>query len=556
MCANWHWETVCSHNQVAPHSTVTTGILTRPFLPNMSGQASYGQYINSLTPRYPSLTSLARLLNAQHPSTPEFSTHAHCIELPEKEPMSSGAVGTGDASMALERIDSFLKLSTQEEANKSRGLVVIVEDPGPHEMQALGALLDIHPLFFGGHLASSFERLEKGTQNPFIASCPSQLSTHEFINIHYKRVLDLGSEDAFRDLPPRLVMRGNVPRKARLTQALSGRQMGILNACVSVLRKKLDGGRWICLILLDSTTRNLTPECEETVSCSGKIASLAIPQTPRRLGVEGFTDMPSYSATIPGQESSSTQTSTIWQLTEAMRSSNVRRILTDHSIISLVYLPCRMAMAEWALYAILMQAYAKHYEYSFNSLPSLIENVKNRDFIELHRWRRRSRQSLYKLRLVEAFVVHWQTMERVMGSSENPSDAQQADLLLLDIKHIANRIDEYMRSLELMAPMATSLLQLMDSERSVSEAVNVRRLTYIALVFVPLSFVASIFSMGDDFAPGRPGFWVYFAVAIPMALVVLAFLKLDVLRLRLVFEFFRNCERLRQGRGGPEASLP
>jgi Mg2+ and Co2+ transporter CorA len=77
-------------------------------------------------------------------------------------------------------------------------------------------------------------------------------------------------------------------------------------------------------------------------------------------------------------------------------------------------------------------------------------------------------------------------------------------------------------ALESLNPIITSLVQLVNSHRSASEASDVRRLTYIAIVFIPLSFVATIFSMGDDFLPGKGNFWLYWATSIPITLAVLA----------------------------------
>lgn len=71
-----------------------------------------------------------------------------------------------------------------------------------------------------------------------------------------------------------------------------------------------------------------------------------------------------------------------------------------------------------------------------------------------------------------------------------------------------------------MVPMATSMVQLLESRRSMLEAANVSRLTFIALVFVPLSWVASLFSMADDYSPGHRNFWVYFATALPVLFLV------------------------------------
>ena len=45
-------------------------------------------------------------------------------------------------------------------------------------------------------------------------------------------------------------------------------------------------------------------------------------------------------------------------------------------------------------------------------------------------------------------------------------------------------------------------------------------ITTLALVFVPLSFISSLFGMKDVNAPGGGLFWVYFAVAVPVTLLV------------------------------------
>lgn len=41
-------------------------------------------------------------------------------------------------------------------------------------------------------------------------------------------------------------------------------------------------------------------------------------------------------------------------------------------------------------------------------------------------------------------------------------------------------------------------------------------MTYVALLFVPMSFIASLFSMNEDYALGRSHFWVYWVTALPV----------------------------------------
>lgn len=94
-------------------------------------------------------------------------------------------------------------------------------------------------------------------------------------------------------------------------------------------------------------------------------------------------------------------------------------------------------------------------------------------------------------------------------------------MVLKDAGYIMSQLNHYGDSLEQIIPVATSMVQLLDSRRSTLEAANVSRLTYIALVFVPLSWVASLFSMSDEYSPGHRYFWVYVATALPLMIFVL-----------------------------------
>lgn len=72
------------------------------------------------------------------------------------------------------------------------------------------------------------------------------------------------------------------------------------------------------------------------------------------------------------------------------------------------------------------------------------------------------------------------------------------------LDHLSNKIEHYGQSLEPVIPVLTSMVQLLDSRRSIQ---NVRRLTTVALAFVHhLSWVVSLFSMADGYAPGQEMF--------------------------------------------------
>lgn len=53
------------------------------------------------------------------------------------------------------------------------------------------------------------------------------------------------------------------------------------------------------------------------------------------------------------------------------------------------------------------------------------------------------------------------------------------------------------------------------------QARNARQLTWVATVIVPCTFVASVFSMGGSFAAGEDLFYVYWAISVPVTIVLL-----------------------------------
>lgn len=176
------------------------------------------------------------------------------------------------------------------------------------------------------------------------------------------------------------------------------------------------------------------------------------------------------------------------------------------SIMNFAYYPIRIVLSEWNLYMHLISRFSKHYEYSLQDITS---RLHGEDIVDLQRWRRRLKQSRHKLSIVSEFV-------------EQHNDGETAwKMVLKDINYLQSQLQDYGQSLEQMVTVATTMIQLLDSRRSILEAVSVRRLTYIALVFAPLAWVASLFSMEDAYLPGNDKFWVYFATALPLIVIVI-----------------------------------
>jgi hypothetical protein len=88
---------------------------------------------------------------------------------------------------------------------------------------------------------------------------------------------------------------------------------------------------------------------------------------------------------------------------------------------------------------------------------------------------------------------------------------------VLDLAHVVEGLTN---------ALATGYLQyitIQEARISNGNAQSLSRITVLTMLFIPLSTVASIFSMGGDFLPGNPRAWVFWVVSAPV-LMVLAYL--------------------------------
>lgn len=77
----------------------------------------------------------------------------------------------------------------------------------------------------------------------------------------------------------------------------------------------------------------------------------------------------------------------------------------------------------------------------------------------------------------------------------------------------------------------TGLASIAGNRQALDEAKRSKRLTLVGLVFIPLAYSSSLFSMSNQFAPGEDQFWIYWVVAV--ALILLTFCGTWVLELVL-----------------------
>lgn len=230
-------------------------------------------------------------------------------------------------------------------------------------------------------------------------------------------------------------------------------------------------------------------------------------------GVEDFTDTPSFQNS--NKEYSSPSRHSLKEDLEYYFDRKLPGSFNENSpsLWAISDYPLRIVAQEWSRYEAVLYRCIKYFEYSNNETTDFLLGLEKleTDLRLLQGWRRRILSSQQKIDNVTRFI-------RAQGNYLLGD--REMEETLEDYSHLGKTMETYGQRLENMLPIVTSLVQVVDSRRSFAETENISRLTVLALVFVPLTFVSSLFSMSGEIAPGSRRFWVYFAVAIPLTLVV------------------------------------
>ncbi|KAI5789760.1 hypothetical protein DFH27DRAFT_210334 [Peziza echinospora] len=106
----------------------------------------------------------------------------------------------------------------------------------------------------------------------------------------------------------------------------------------------------------------------------------------------------------------------------------------------------------------------------------------------------------------------------------SPDFIQKHTLTILsDIKYVQEDIEARAIRRDRTLAILTAAVAIEGSKQGVDEAHGVTRLTYLALVFIPLSFCASFFGMEGEFGPKGDKLWAFFALGLPLTFFALGF---------------------------------
>lgn len=270
--------------------------------------------------------------------------------------------------------------------------------------------------------------------------------------------------------------------------------------------------RFAAIVLVDTALSNIYTSIRH-----GKQIPLMTASKPLLGGPEDFQTP---NTDISANEQTETQSTAAPMFDELIRywcqDSSLNAIDPEvHPFAFVSYIPLRIIAAEWVNYMAAMCFAMKQYEWpppTYDISPRDINQISSA-LVSLQSWSRRVLSSKSRIDMIISIVRH----QKDIGLHDMYWQA-----LLEDYEYVRSSLIDHASRLENVASVVSSYLQLAESRRAFGEAKNISRLTVLALFFVPLGYVSSLFSMNEAVAPGGRFFWVYFMIAIPFSLLVFA----------------------------------
>ncbi|KAF1952755.1 hypothetical protein CC80DRAFT_518569 [Byssothecium circinans] len=290
---------------------------------------------------------------------------------------------------------------------------------------------------------------------------------------------------------------------------------GILRRKVSWWSQKTDGGGWDVVILCDPQLRKLHPEPKEYNPATNLYTEIRNPDHllngPFQ---EGYLDFipprsPTEAAKTPPhphscmlrdlihyyEHHSDLLDPTDWA-SPSTSSIFVRKIVAAHYLQLVDYIKAMLPSLELRL----TTAWVEEQE-QWKSLQTISRRCGNyRDDIE---------DTLLSLsypldspQSTPAHATRWQDSQK---------DFQY---IYFRLKILKERADTLMSAM-------TGLASIAGNRQNLEEAKRVKRLNLLALLFIPLAYTSSLFSMQDDFAPGNAKFWLYWVSALSVVAITL-----------------------------------
>ncbi|KAF2854724.1 hypothetical protein T440DRAFT_464872 [Plenodomus tracheiphilus IPT5] len=104
----------------------------------------------------------------------------------------------------------------------------------------------------------------------------------------------------------------------------------------------------------------------------------------------------------------------------------------------------------------------------------------------------------------------------------NYDNADGFEDIIPDFQRVLTIINELQERVDRLTGIVTSEISIEDSRRGLEENHNMARLTWLATVFIPMTFISGLYSMNESVAALKDTYGWYFLTAVPFTLIVMA----------------------------------
>ncbi|KAJ6032273.1 hypothetical protein N7540_003005 [Penicillium herquei] len=121
----------------------------------------------------------------------------------------------------------------------------------------------------------------------------------------------------------------------------------------------------------------------------------------------------------------------------------------------------------------------------------------------------------------QEILLNLERMGFTPGESPDRAVASSLRIMGRDFQAILHELDLRESRVDNLAGVVTDSINLSNALRSVQDARIGLQLSIVGAIFFPITLVAAVFSMGGDYTPGANKFWLPWAVAIPLVLILI-----------------------------------
>ncbi|KAK3934437.1 hypothetical protein QBC46DRAFT_359015 [Diplogelasinospora grovesii] len=387
----------------------------------------------------------------------------------------------------------------------------------------LGSCFQLHPSLFIDHerLVPCADRItgESGGL-PFL---PSTISSRGYVSLKYHEPMALSRRPTgFRNLCD---TSGRHLAVTRLIGELSA--VAISRRKCTFWCKPTAWGGWNCLIICDPPIRRILTDY------SGR-TGYDVVTTPYNCGYLDFVPSTSQMEVRSGPPRSSLLEDLIFYL------QNHSKLLHLGDATSLRVFAEKIVASQYLKLAEYLQSNIDVVQWSLSRNQDLMKfevSAAKEIWSDIQAWERRVgeyQDDLQGIMLqLEMPLETPPCSSRTRAWEDSTADFQYLMVRFRDISQRGRALNSAVAVLASLAgnraSFKTAELSLKEDERTGREARTVKALTILGIVFLPLSFSASLFSMSESYLPGSVRFWLYLSVSLPLlALVVLIYSMVDL----------------------------